>query len=134
MKDFLYHCFQKDCNLRISAKKLLKHPWMVGTRRQLGLETKKGAGERPSSHYEDAVQQVQEWNEALKCKSFRVLDSPVGILRASVHQPQLGTVSCPNQHPAQIQETLGLAHPLLHQLMLSGSLEESRQCPWVFHC
>lgn len=66
VKDFLYHCFQKDCNLRISAKKLLKHPWMVGTRRQLGLETKKGAGERPSSHYEEAVQQVQEWNEALK--------------------------------------------------------------------
>ncbi|KAG9000575.1 hypothetical protein FRB90_011783 [Tulasnella sp. 427] len=66
VKDFLYHCFQKDCNLRISAKKLLKHPWMVGTRRQLGQEPKRAAGERPSSHYEEAVQQVQEWNEALK--------------------------------------------------------------------
>ncbi|KAG8897651.1 hypothetical protein FRB99_008009, partial [Tulasnella sp. 403] len=65
VKDFLYHCFQKDCNLRISAKKLLKHPWMVSTRRSLGSD-KKGGGERPSSHYDDAVQQVQEWNEALK--------------------------------------------------------------------
>ncbi|KAJ7572185.1 kinase-like domain-containing protein [Mycena floridula] len=25
VKDFLYHCFQKDCNLRISARKLLRH-------------------------------------------------------------------------------------------------------------
>ncbi|KAG8995688.1 hypothetical protein FRB94_008863 [Tulasnella sp. JGI-2019a] len=65
VKDFLYHCFQKDCNLRISAKKLLRHPWMVSTRRQLGTE-KRLAGERPSSHFDDAVQQVQEWNEALK--------------------------------------------------------------------
>lgn len=36
VKDFLYHCFQKDCNLRISAKKLLRHPWMVSARKQLG--------------------------------------------------------------------------------------------------
>ncbi|KAF7318499.1 Protein kinase domain-containing protein [Mycena chlorophos] len=35
VKDFLYHCFQKDANLRISAKKLLRHPWMVAARRQL---------------------------------------------------------------------------------------------------
>lgn len=35
VKDFLYHCFQKDCNLRISARKLLKHPWMVSARKQM---------------------------------------------------------------------------------------------------
>ena len=35
VKDFLYHCFQKDCNLRISAKKLLRHPWMVAARKQM---------------------------------------------------------------------------------------------------
>ena len=97
VKDFLYHCFQKDCNLRISAKKLLRHPWMVSARRQMtrgsqddvkdngrplsssssgGLSTATGAGngngveKRPLSNYnfDEAVLKVQEWNEALKCK------------------------------------------------------------------
>jgi serine/threonine protein kinase len=82
VKDFLYHCFQKDCNLRISAKKLLKHPWMVATRRQMTdgqkmagdkAGEKVAAGEegtkRPLSNYnyDEAVLKVQEWNEALKC-------------------------------------------------------------------
>ncbi|KIO23906.1 hypothetical protein M407DRAFT_214002 [Tulasnella calospora MUT 4182] len=129
VKDFLYHCFQKDCNLRISAKKLLKHPWMVGTRRQLGLETKKGAGERPSSHYEEAVQQVQEWNEALKCECCRL--PWVGISRPCTHKLQLATAKRTDRHHAQIRETLDSAHPPPHRLMLSGSPEESRQCPWV---
>ena len=35
MKDFLYHCFQKDANLRVSAKKLLRHLWMVQVRKRL---------------------------------------------------------------------------------------------------
>ncbi|KAJ7202878.1 hypothetical protein GGX14DRAFT_653362 [Mycena pura] len=83
VKDFLYHCFQKDCNLRISAKKLLKHPWMAAARRQLadGKEppeqkpsARPGAPEgqrRPLSNYnfDEAVLKVQEWNEALKSPS-----------------------------------------------------------------
>ncbi|KZO92675.1 Pkinase-domain-containing protein [Calocera viscosa TUFC12733] len=60
VKDFLYHCFQKDPNLRISAKKLLRHPWMAATRKHMGNE-RQGEGA-----FEDAVQKVQEWNEALK--------------------------------------------------------------------
>ncbi|EJU03326.1 Pkinase-domain-containing protein [Dacryopinax primogenitus] len=60
VKDFLYHCFQKDPNLRISAKKLLRHPWMMAA-------TKKRESERQGEGgFEDAVQKVQEWNEALK--------------------------------------------------------------------
>jgi serine/threonine protein kinase len=85
VKDFLYHCFQKDCNLRISAKKLLRHPWMVSARKQMtggtgaGGESKTKPGEseggrepskRPVSNYnyDEAVLKVQEWNEALKCE------------------------------------------------------------------
>ncbi|KAG8716348.1 hypothetical protein FRC09_015862 [Ceratobasidium sp. 395] len=67
VKDFLYHCFQKDCNLRISAKKLLKHPWMASARKQMGSETV--PGQRPLSNYDEAVQKVQQWNEALKSPS-----------------------------------------------------------------
>ncbi|KZV66238.1 hypothetical protein PENSPDRAFT_755870 [Peniophora sp. CONT] len=74
VKDFLYHCFQKDCNLRISAKKLLRHPWMVQVKKQL-KEPAPGSGpstegqrSRPVSNYnyDEAVLKVQEWNEALK--------------------------------------------------------------------
>ncbi len=74
VKDFLYHCFQKDCNLRISAKKLLRHPWMVSARKQMaGQQAARGVEgpeKRPVSNYnyDQAVLKVQEWNEALKCK------------------------------------------------------------------
>lgn len=98
VKDFLYHCFQKDPNLRVSGKKLLKHPWMVSARRQMS-DGKGGSGSRPGStaggqsegagekgrdgtttgdgekrhsnyNYDEAVLKVQEWNEALKCESY----------------------------------------------------------------
>ncbi|KAF9453114.1 Pkinase-domain-containing protein [Macrolepiota fuliginosa MF-IS2] len=81
VKDFLYHCFQKDCNLRISAKKLLKHPWMISARKQLA-EGKNKAGDsaepkagsegakKPSNYnFDEALAKVQEWNEALKSPS-----------------------------------------------------------------
>ncbi|KAI6114307.1 hypothetical protein F5141DRAFT_1105796 [Pisolithus sp. B1] len=77
VKDFLLHCFQKDSNLRISAKKLLKHPWMISARKQLSvLARKDGHLFDSSSHvpknsqanynFDEAVLKVQEWNEALK--------------------------------------------------------------------
>lgn len=93
VKDFLLHCFQKDSNLRISAKKLLRHPWMVAAKKQMDLSTGKdghpgsnnsqassGAQKRPLSNYnyDEAVLKVQEWNEALKCKSpsiYRAIDT-----------------------------------------------------------
>ena len=80
VKDFLYHCFQKDYNLRISAKKLLRHPWMLSARKQLaegkgrggdgsGDVTPEGTPKMTSKYnYDEAVLKVQEWNEALKCE------------------------------------------------------------------
>lgn len=60
VKDFLMQCFQKDPNLRVSARKLLKHPWIVNARRSDSVVPTK------STEYEEAVKSVQEWNEALK--------------------------------------------------------------------
>ena len=78
VKDFLYHCFQKDCNLRVSAKKLLRHPWMLAVRKQAARKDGEKASEGPSGapekrplsnyNYDEAVLKVQEWNEALKCE------------------------------------------------------------------
>ncbi|BEI80759.1 hypothetical protein CcaverHIS002_0112880 [Cutaneotrichosporon cavernicola] len=55
VKDFLYQCFQKDPNLRVSARKLLRHPWM---------QTAKKGSDEPAAAVE-AIQKVQAWNEAL---------------------------------------------------------------------
>lgn len=61
VKDFLLHCFQKDVNLRVSAKKLSKHPWMVSARRQLE-QMRSGGSIRGHA---EAVKTVKEWNEAI---------------------------------------------------------------------
>ncbi|KAK1215506.1 Protein kinase of the Mitotic Exit Network [Marasmius sp. AFHP31] len=85
VKDFLMQCFQKDCNLRISAKKLLRHPWIISAREQMGglpdaLEDKDGLEATPSGlskrDYEKAVLQVKAWSDALKSRSPPSKQSP----------------------------------------------------------
>ena len=34
LRDFLTQCFHKDCNLRVSAAKLLKHAWLQKPRKE----------------------------------------------------------------------------------------------------
>lgn len=80
VKDFLMHCFQKDVNLRISARKLSRHPWMMSARKQLEQMRPAGMGaagagsalkgDRMGTGYDEAVKSVQQWNEALKGKHF----------------------------------------------------------------
>ncbi|KAL1998867.1 hypothetical protein VTN02DRAFT_5456 [Thermoascus thermophilus] len=70
VKDFLMQCFQKDPNLRVSARKLLKHPWIVNARRSDSVVPKK------STEYEEAVKSVQEWNEALRSPDAGSLRKP----------------------------------------------------------
>ena len=60
VRDFLMQCFQKDPNLRVSARKLLKHPWIVNAKRSDAEVPKK------PTEYTQAIKSVQEWNEALK--------------------------------------------------------------------
>ncbi|RKF78756.1 Cytokinesis protein sepH [Golovinomyces cichoracearum] len=59
-RDFLIQCFQKDPNLRVSARKLLKHAWIVGSKRTDAPVTKTLA------NFSEAVEEVKQWNEALK--------------------------------------------------------------------
>lgn len=53
-------CFQKDPNLRVSARKLSKHPWIVGCRRSDAPVSKRPA------NFSQAVEEVKQWNKALK--------------------------------------------------------------------
>ncbi|CAO1633766.1 unnamed protein product [Sympodiomycopsis kandeliae] len=91
VKDFLQHCFQKDANLRVSAKKLLRHPWMASAKRQ--LEQMKTGGSIGRAVHDEAVKSVQEWNEALRDPPKPVTtttntgpDSPSTTLHAPVAQ------------------------------------------------
>jgi serine/threonine protein kinase len=60
LRSFLMECFQKNPNLRISARKLLKVPWISSAKR-----ANSSAPSKPTE-YNQAVRSVQEWNERLK--------------------------------------------------------------------
>lgn len=60
VRDFLMQCFQKDPNLRVTARKLLKHAWIAGCRRS------DAAVAKAPSDYDQAVEEVKQWNKALK--------------------------------------------------------------------
>ena len=53
-------CFQKDPNLRVTARKLLKHAWIIGCRRS------DAAVAKHPSDYNQAVEEVKQWNKALE--------------------------------------------------------------------
>ncbi|GAO18878.1 hypothetical protein UVI_02045960 [Ustilaginoidea virens] len=58
-RDFLMQCFQKDPNLRVSARKLLRHAWIVGCRRADAPVSK------APDNFNQAVEEVKQWNKAL---------------------------------------------------------------------
>jgi serine/threonine protein kinase len=57
VKDFLLTCFQKDPNLRVSAKKLMKHPWIVAARRQ--MTSSKEANPEPTAQPKEDASSTQ---------------------------------------------------------------------------
>lgn len=73
-------CFQKDPNLRVSARKLLRHPWIVNARKTDSVIPKK------STEYEEAVKSVQEWNEALRSPSAGTLRKTFRPDQIPLHQ------------------------------------------------
>lgn len=87
VKDFLIHCFQKDANLRVSARKLCRHPWMMSARRQLE-QMRSGGSVRGDTVYDEAVKSVQQWNEALKGESFLPLTPKLVAHSSELHSLQ----------------------------------------------
>ncbi|KAK2625313.1 hypothetical protein QTJ16_005682 [Diplocarpon rosae] len=115
-RDFLIQCFQKDPNLRVSARKLLKHAWIVGSRRADAPVAK------PPANFSEAVEEVKQWNEALRSPtgagSFRAstkstMASPLPIRRdpplRNIHNDQQVTGSI-----APVKGPLSLAKPKPH--------------------
>jgi len=60
LNEFLMECFQKNPNLRIDAKRLLKHPWILSAKRTVPKVQNK------PTEYGHAVKMVEEWNELLQ--------------------------------------------------------------------
>ncbi|KAI1737503.1 hypothetical protein F4680DRAFT_427949 [Xylaria scruposa] len=91
-RDFLMQCFQKDPNLRVSARKLLKHNWIVGCRRS-DAPVAKAPG-----NFNQAVEEVKQWNKALT--------SSDNNLRASAGSDS----GLPPQHSQQNQRLVSHEH------------------------
>ncbi|EHK97980.1 putative Cytokinesis protein sepH [Glarea lozoyensis 74030] len=120
-RDFLLQCFQKDPNLRISARKLLKHGWITGSRRSDAPVAK------PKANFKEAVEEVKLWNEALKSpdgvKTFRAskLSSSIPSPLAPKRDPPLRKVheneapkpafATPTKVPLFPSKPKGLAEP-----------------------
>jgi serine/threonine protein kinase len=115
VRDFLVQCFQKDSNLRISARKLLKHPWMTAAKRRLEQTKREQAPwvslARPVSGYEDTVQRVQEWNKALDCMSassrmdaalILSIATTANVSKATAHPLPARSAASPSDDVAQV--------------------------------
>jgi len=62
-------CFQKDPNLRVSARKLSRHAWITGCRRSDAPVSK------APSNFSQAVEEVKQWNKALKSSEHNLRTS-----------------------------------------------------------
>ena len=106
VRDFLMQCFQKDPNLRVSARKLLKHPWIVNARRSDSVVPKK------PTEYDEAVKSVQQWNEALKSPnagSLRRASRPMSSSPIPGHREQPNALSAPARGPLNLAKPRALA-------------------------
>ena len=109
VRDFLMQCFQKDPNLRVSARKLLKHPWIVNSSKRGSQQPKQRVD------HEEAVKSVQQWNEALK--------SPDSSIR-KVGPNTLSPIPPNRQQRPQPSAGIQRSGPVLHQHR--GSIENVR--------
>lgn len=106
VRDFLMQCFQKDPNLRVSARKLLKHPWIVNARRSDSVVPKK------PTEYDEAVKSVQQWNEALKSPnagSLRRASRPLSSSPIPGHREQPNCLSTPAKGPLNLAKPRAVA-------------------------
>ena len=87
LRDFLMECFQKNANLRIDARRLLQHKWILSTKRT----APDVAATNPE--FNQAVNQIQQYNERL--------DSEPALRRTSAAAP----------HPRRVPVNVSLNIP-----------------------
>jgi len=103
-------CFQKDPNLRVSARKLLKHAWIVGSRRSDAPVPK------PPANFNEAVEEVKQWNEALRSPNNGSLKAPT---KSSFASPLPARRDAPLRNVHNEQQSSLLATPAKGPLVLA---------------
>lgn len=126
LRDFLLQCFQKEPQLRISAAKLLKHPWIA--------KSPKKVEPKPQT-FDEIKTGIIEYNEQLASGVFRssifertcscsmrcaALSSRVGLTRARY----LATWLCDS---TQIEQVKGSAIFLLQTEQVQGTSSQGPQ-------
>lgn len=140
-RDFLMQCFQKDPNLRVSARKLLRHAWIVGCRRAEAPVSK------APDNFNQAVEEVKQWNKALNSSESALRSSTGSEYTASsrfvggtpskgpfgLAKPRLGveafkTVELPGAPTEPLLITLCILRYLMHywQITTTGMMTLSR--------
>lgn len=108
----MMQCFQKDPNLRVAARKLLKHPWIVGCRRSDAPVSKRPA------NFSQAVEEVKQWNKALKSSGPALRAStgsdssaqtahaqPMSRFTAAAADPHRSNLATPGKRPLSITKS-----------------------------
>lgn len=113
-------CFQKDPNLRVTARKLLRHPWITGSRRAVAPVSK------APSNFSQAVEEVKQWNKALKSSesslrastgseagpSTRFMGGTPGKAPLSIAKPRPGAEAFRKPELAGMSQTFMLLFPI----------------------
>jgi hypothetical protein len=99
-------CFQKNPTLRISAKRLLKHPWIMSAKRTVPAVPTK------PTEYQEAVKSVQEWNEALKSpNSLRRSARLAAGGSKNSPTPANGPAAAPRKNPVNVNLNIPKQRP-----------------------
>jgi len=96
VQDFLMQCFQKDHNFRVTAKKLLKHPWVCN-------HVQNSKKNRHSTKYDEAVKTVQKWNQAIHQEAAHSQSTNKPPVPRKSHKKT--NISKPSLHPDAVQPT-----------------------------
>lgn len=93
-KSFLMQCFQKDPNLRIKTRKLLKHPWVIMN--------------QTSSKFSDAIDEVQKYNERVKESTLTAIIEPTSNrINPTLHSGRQSSYHMPESPKTPIAESPG---------------------------
>jgi hypothetical protein len=125
-------CFQKDPNLRVSARKLLKHNWIVGCRRS-DAPVAKAPG-----NFSQAVEEVKQWNKALTSSDSNLRASAGSDSSGPLHHNQQNPRLVSHEHnksnlptPAKGPFTLAKPRPTAEDFRSPELAGKSRNYPLI---
>lgn len=126
-------CFQKDPNLRVTARKLLRHAWIVGCRRNEPQVS------RAPSNFNQAVEEVKQWNKALKSSEASSRTStglePSGLFQSGQNMSRFRESDAHrSNHSTPAKGPLNLAKSRVPEAFGSPEVPGTTTHPLHLHC